>query len=96
MTTHDGARADKRKARAILAALATASAAADAQAAALTPSTGLSGYFVAGDAWGDPIIWHGTPDDHCPKPVNGIDGWRVQRDHPDLWAAIVRVVGGAS
>lgn len=57
-------------------------------------TTGLPGYFVAGDAWGDQIIWRGATSDNCPQPVAGIDGWIVQRDDPELWAAIVAAVEG--
>lgn len=54
---------------------------------------GIDGYFIDRDAWGSPVVWAGTGfDDPDCQPV--IEGGRLQRHHPDLWAAIERLVDG--
>ena len=77
-------RSDKRK------ALAELHTAADTHRATFN-AAGIPGYFIAADAWGDTWIWRERGS--APVPVIGRSTFDTA---PDLWAAIVTLVGGGS
>lgn len=51
---------------------------------------GLPGYLVAPDAFGEPCVWREDGD----TPRLALAGYLIRRNHPELWATLVRAVTG--